>query len=389
MKILMSSTSGAGHVGPLVPFAEACLRAGHDVRIAVPDKAMAIVERAGLTGLPVGYPSEEEQAPLWERVESACALEEKDAIVVRELFGGLYPRAALPAILSAVERWRPDLIVRESGELAGSLAAERYGVPQARVAVTLGLEDEFLAFLPGVLDGLREELGLHPDSNLEGIRRSPELTLAPPSFYAGMPCTHRFRTLEQPAPPLPDWWPGDPRPLAYVSFGTAVPQMDFFPELFRAAVDALAHVPARVLFTVGVHRKPAELGPLPANVHVEQWVAQHAVLPHAAVVAGHGGSGTTLGALARGVPQAVLPWFADQPQNADRVESLGAGLALHGGLVAVPRLRKALSTLLDDPSYRIAAGRVAAEISALPPVDEGVALLEEIAGYAPRARAAA
>ena len=376
-------------MGPLVPFAQAALRAGHDVRVAVPDKAMAIVEDAGLNGLPVGYPSEEEQGPLWARVESAEALEEKDAIVVRELFGGLYPRAALPAILTAVERWRPDLVVRESGELAASLAAERHGVPQARVAVTLGLEDEFLALLPGVLDGLREELGLHPDSNLEGIRRSPELTLAPPSFYAGKPSTtHRFRTLEAPAPPLPDWWAGDPRPLAYVSFGTAVPQMDFFPELFRAAVDALAHVPARVLFTVGVHGKPSELGPLPSIVHVEQWVAQQAVLPHAAVVAGHGGSGTTLGALARGVPQAVLPWFADQPQNADRVESLGAGLALHGGLVALPRLRKALSTLLDDPSYRIAARRVAAEISALPPVDEAVALLEEIAGY-PRARAAA
>jgi UDP:flavonoid glycosyltransferase YjiC (YdhE family) len=389
MKILMSSTSGAGHVGPLIPFAEACLRAGHDVRIAVPDKAMGIVERAGLTGLPVGYPSEEAHAPVWERVESACAPHEKDAIVVRELFGALYPKAALPAMLTAVERWRPDLIVRESGELAGSLAAELHGVPQARVAVTLGLEEEFLAYLPGVLDDLRDELGLPRDGNLEGIRRSPELTLAPASFFSGGSSTHRFKTLEQPAPPLPDWWPGDPRPLAYVSFGTAVPQMDFFPELFRAAVDALADVPARVLFTVGVHRKPAELGPLPANVHVEQWVAQHAVFPHAAVAASHGGSGTTLGALAQGVPLAVVPWFADQPQNADRVESLGAGLALHGGLVAVPQLRRALSTLLDDPSYRRTAGRVAGEINALPPVDEAVQLLEEIAGYAPRARAAA
>jgi UDP:flavonoid glycosyltransferase YjiC (YdhE family) len=384
----MASTSGAGHVGPLVPFAEASLCAGHDVRVAVPEKAMPIVERAGLTGMPFDFPSEEEMGPVWERVERA-AHEHKDAIVVKEVFGRLYTRAALPGMLTTIESWRPNLIVRESGELSSSLAAELHGVPQARVAVTLGLEDEFLAFLPGVLDGLRDELGLAPDSNLEGIRRSPELTLAPPSFYAGERSTHRFRTLEKPAPPLPDWWPGDARPLAYVSFGTAVPQMDFFPELFRAAVEALADVPARVLFTVGVHRQRAELGPLPSNVHVEQWVAQRAVLPHAAVVAGHGGSGTTLGALAQGVPQAVLPWFADQPQNADRVESLGTGLALHGGLVAVPRLRKALSTLLDDPSYSIAAGRVAAEISALPPVDEAAPLLEQIAGYAPRARAAA
>jgi MGT family glycosyltransferase len=165
--------------------------------------------------------------------------------------------------------------------------------------------------------------------------------------------------------------------------------MDFFPELFRATVDALADVPAKVLFTVGVHRDPAELGPLPSNVHVEQWVSQQAVLPHAAAVACHGGSGTTLGTLAQGVPIAVLPWFADQPHNADRVDALGAGLALHGGIDAVARLADALSTLLSEPSYRAAAGRVAAEIGALPPVDEAVEVLEGIAGYAPRTRAAA
>ena len=71
MRILMSSTAGAGHVGPLIPFAEASVQAGHEVRIAVPDKALPIVEGAGLAGLPVGYPSEEETGPVWERVERA------------------------------------------------------------------------------------------------------------------------------------------------------------------------------------------------------------------------------------------------------------------------------------------------------------------------------
>ena len=388
MKILMSSTAGAGHVGPLIPFAEASVRAGHEVRIAVPDKALSMVERAGLAGLPVGYPSDEEQGPIWERVEQASPIE-KEQIVIHEVFGRLYTRAALPGMLTAVETWRPDLIIGESGELSSSLAAELHGVPQARVAVTLGLEDQFHALLRGALDDLREELGLPPDSALEGLGRLPELSFAPPSFYPGGPSTLRFRTPEQPTPPLPDWWPGDPRPLAYVTFGTAIPQMDFFPDLFRAAADALENLPARVLFTVGVHRTPAELGPVPANVHVEQWVDQEAVLPHAAVVGSHGGSGTTLGTLAHGIPLAVLPLFADQPQNADRVDALGAGIALHGGPAAAPRLGTALSTLLDEPSYRAAAGELAAEIKALPPVDEAVGVLERIAGYVPRARAAA
>ena len=95
-------------------------------------------------------------------------------------------------------------------------------------------------------------------------------------------------------------------------------------------IDALAGVRARVLVTVGRHADPAELGPLPANVHVERWVAQASVMPHAAAMVAHGGAGTTLAALAAGVPLVLLPLSADQPINARRVAELGAGLALDG-----------------------------------------------------------
>ena len=91
---------------------------------------------------------------------------------------------------------------------------------------------------------------------------------------------------------------------------------------------------ARVLVTVGRHADPAELGPLPANVHVERWVAQASVMPHAAAMVAHGGAGTTLAALAAGVPLVLLPLSADQPINARRVAELGAGLALDGGSAA-------------------------------------------------------
>ena len=62
-----------------------------------------------------------------------------------------------------------------------------------------------------------------------------------------------------------------------------------------------------------------DLGAVPTNVHVERWVPQADVLAHASVVVGHGGSGTTLGALGAGQPLVVVPLFADQPNNAARV----------------------------------------------------------------------
>jgi UDP:flavonoid glycosyltransferase YjiC (YdhE family) len=125
---------------------------------------------------------------------------------------------------------------------------------------------------------------------------------------------------------------------------------------------------------------------VPANVHVEAWIPQAGVLPEAAVVVCHGGSGTTFGALAAGVPLVVVPLFADQPANGRVVAAAGAGALVEpespaGGEMSplrqsdVPRLRSAIEAVLGEPSYSEAAKRIAGEMRALPTVDELVDLL--------------
>ena len=127
---------------------------------------------------------------------------------------------------------------------------------------------------------------------------------------------HRFRATNG----IP---PSHPRDLVYVSFGSEAPESRWFPSLYRDAIEALADFP--VLLTIGDRRDPAELGPLPRRVRVERWVAQDEVMPRAAAVVGHGGSGSTLTALAAGVPLALVPLFVDGPENARRVAGAGAG----------------------------------------------------------------
>jgi MGT family glycosyltransferase len=130
-----------------------------------------------------------------------------------------------------------------------------------------------------------------------------------------------------------------------------------------------------VLITIGRDREPAQLGAVPANVHVAQWVPQASVMPHAAAMVCHGGTGTVRGGLAAGVPLAVLPLFADQPYNAARVAELGAGIALEPGPAA---MADAVRELLADPGYAEQAALVADEIGALPPVDEAAAIVREL-----------
>jgi MGT family glycosyltransferase len=162
-------------------------------------------------------------------------------------------------------------------------------------------------------------------------------------------------------------------PLVYMTFGSVAGGMEMTAHAYAAAIDGAGAMEARVLFTVGAGADVDGFGRPPANVHIEPWVPQADVLAHAAAVVCHGGSGSTLGALAAGRPTVVVPLFADQPYNAARVEGTGAGIAVTSP--TADGIRRAVETVLADGSYRTAAGRVAAEMRAHPPASAAVELI--------------
>ncbi len=182
MRFLFATTRGAGHVGPLIPFARSATAAGHEVLVAGPGSAAPLVRRAGLPFAAVGEPprayAEEAWAPVWSRETSPGM-----ADVVQQLFIGLHARAALPRMLAIVELWRPDVVVRETLEFASALAAERHDVPQVRVGIHLDsrtdADGRLLAVGAPALDELRPAIGLAPDPAATAIGNSPVLTLAP------------------------------------------------------------------------------------------------------------------------------------------------------------------------------------------------------------------
>lgn len=179
---------------------------------------------------------------------------------------------------------------------------------------------------------------------------------------------------------LPDW--GDPEaPLVYVTFGSVTGSLPPFAGVFREALDALADVEARVLMTVGRKIDPATLGPLPPNAQVEQWCPQDAVLQHTAAMLGHGGFGTTMGALAAAVPQVVVPLFAfDQVINGEHVAADGAGLAVGKGPTSIESAAAQVPRLLGDPAFAAAARRVSTALDNLPPPRDAVSMLTALAG---------
>ena len=389
MRVLVSTTAGLGHFGPLLPFAAACRRAGHDVVVAAPESFAAEVARAGYEHRPFADAPPDEWGAVMARVPH-LSYEEAERVVLGEVFAGADVRAALPGMLATLEEWRPDLVVRESAELASHLAAERHGVPEVRLAVSLGLvEDRAVPVFAEALAPLRERLGLDADAAEERLRSAPWSSLTPPSLEdpasPGPADARRYRREEETAaPPIPQWWPEGPAdsPLVYLTFGTVAATVPAFATALPVAVRAVAGLPVRVLVTIGQGGDPGAFADVPANVHVEQWVPQAGVLPHAGAVVCHGGYGSVLGPLAAGVPLVVSPQFADQPYNAERVAAVGAGLALPLGPPDPQALRQAVGRVLGEPGYRSRAAAMAGEIGALPPAQEAVDRFVEIARHA-------
>jgi MGT family glycosyltransferase len=94
--------------------------------------------------------------------------------------------------------------------------------------------------------------------------------------------------------------------------------------VLQRVLDALSTLPVDVLATVGTHVDRDALR-VPPNATVTGYVRHAAVLPHADVFVGHGGHGGIMAAFAFGVPVVSVPLDRDQPQNAARVEAVGAG----------------------------------------------------------------
>jgi UDP:flavonoid glycosyltransferase YjiC (YdhE family) len=386
MRVLISTRSGAGHFGPLIPFAHALLRDNAEVLVTAPRDAGPMVAAAGLEHHPIPDPPAGERDQVFadaRQMDPAAA----NARVVGDVFIRIDTAASFPHLRRAIGAWRPDVVLYDITDFAAGLAAEAAGVPAVSVAITLGEPIELLRdVIAEALDEVREQVGLEPDPHLERFRQNASFTLIPEGLEdpakGGSPPL-RFRVPEAREPrPLPDWWSNDEWPLVYLTFGSVAPAMDYFPDLYRAAIDALSVLPVRVLVTIGRDRDPADIGPVPANVHVAGWVPQADVMPHAAAMVCHGGSGTVNAGLAAGLPMVVVPLFADQPHNARRVAEIGAGIALAPEQLV--RLPDAVRSLLGNGSYRAVAGGIADKARRLPTVDTATKILRSVAQSQPR-----
>lgn len=106
---------------------------------------------------------------------------------------------------------------------------------------------------------------------------------------------------------------------------------------------------------VGASKHPKLLNP---KVLAVPYAPYSWIFPRAGVNVHQGGSGTTGQALRAGKPMLIVPYGWDQPDNALRVERLGAGLHLPRKKYSVQSAAAAIRELLDDSRYAQSASAV-------------------------------
>ena len=130
----------------------------------------------------------------------------------------------------------------------------------------------------------------------------------------------------------------------------------------QAATAAVAAGFRAVLVTAEAADIPRELPPEVLHCRFEPlpWL-----LRRAALVVHHAGIGTTADALAAGIPQILVPFTYDQPDNATRLVRLGVGRILPPGLLTPQRLAEQITAATTSPEMerncRLLARRLAVE----------------------------
>ncbi|MFI6154185.1 glycosyltransferase [Kitasatospora sp. NPDC051170] len=372
MRILFTGPASAGHVFPMVPFAQALRAAGHEVLFA----GQRPLDPINTSGFPVveigdGRTLEElfiawRQGPMTYGDASLSPEELMDLAAGGFVYAG---RTTVDDLLATASGWGADLLVHATFQTAAPLVAaklkiplvmQNYGIPSGR-----GMVERFT----------RHQADLYEQYGVAGPAESTAINVGP---FGGDPDGLRARYLPYNGTgvvPIDVLRPSERRRVL-VTLGSVVAKVEGVGGVTRL-IEAAAEVDAEFLLAVG-DADISPLGTLPANVRPMPWIPLVELVRHTDAVVHHGGAGTTLTTLNEGLPQLVLPQGADNFIVADALTEVGIALRSTSDTVDVATLER----LLTDPELRATAKSVQADNLALPTPASFVPTFEALAGRA-------
>ncbi len=373
-RVLVVTWAPGGNLPPLLAAASLLAARGHRVEVLASEATRRAVERAGLPARAYGRTPAPDTRVAFERQASAILATAAGAAVAHDVHD----------VLGAT---RPDLVVVDCMLPAAIAAGQATGTSTAALVHFLYGPARREMLLRGGgwttdverLNATRRALGLPAVSGGLEAWEGPELVLVTAPRWLDLDVDYPANVVH--AGPLGlradarrrDRRGEDPRVL--LSFSTTV--MDGQPQLVQRICDGVAGASVDAILTLGPAVDRAALR-VPGNVEVVAWADHDRLLPTCSAAITHGGLGTTLRALAHGVPLLLLPLGRDQAFNAARVAQHGAGILLAPN-AGPADVGAALERLLDEPAFGAAAARAADRVAAGSPDRHAAGALERCA----------
>ncbi|ARF57988.1 hypothetical protein B1H19_30740 [Streptomyces gilvosporeus] len=409
MRVLSTVTGSQGHARAVLPVVNALVEAGHEVLVALPAHLTTVFDGSGARVEPVMPDLVDAVVGLVTNIlagggDGTISPEDfADPRIKMMVFAaGPHLADAYRAVLPLAEEFRPDLVLRDGGELSGVLVAEKLGIPHISAPSGTGnvVDPEGAN---GLLNARRKEAGLPERSDPWSIYAHGKIDCVPDAYsFAQYPVPPAF-TYRQPMlgamqhtlPAELAALSGD-KPIVLASVGTSLPVLLEMQErgiglpdgmlepveTFYMIVEALAKVDCHaVVSTGGVPVEGIELGP---NVHLMDFVPQPLLLECTQLFLTHGGYNGIREGIRAGVPMAALPQFGDEHHNAGRLAELGLGEWITE--VSPDGIAKVVDRVLHDETIHHNLRTAQRTMLGLPGVEAVVAHLESLAAGTAAAR---
>lgn len=412
LHVIIATLGSHGDVHPFVGLGRALRQRGHRVSLCANGHFEDLIVQAGLDFAPIGTAEDFERLTddpeIWHPSRGWKAI----------FLGGVFPamQQTYDAVASRLDD-TPTIIVASSLAFGARALGEERGVPVLSVHLS-----------PLVFRSYQKTPkfpGLHLPAWLPagvkrwffGVadRRVIDPVLAPPinAFRA----KHGLGKIDRPVMEwihsadgviglFPDWfaapqtdWPRDTRltgfplydesdhqqlPEALSAFLAAgKPPIAFTPgsamkqgkQFFAASAQACQRLGRRgLLMTRHASQIPADLPPEVLHVPFAPFGL---LLPRCAALVHHGGIGTAAQGLAAGIPQLIMPLSHDQPDNAQRLISLGVADEISPRRYSARSATKKLDRLLNSPAVARACRDAAMRMKKMQPLTQTCQIIEE------------
>jgi UDP:flavonoid glycosyltransferase YjiC (YdhE family) len=391
VKVLLTGLPIFSHLIPvIVPVADALSRSGHEVAVATGRSMAGELGERGIRCLRlpgVGGHAELLDDPEFAELKvgehpaayvggQAPSDAEADLAFQQMFFGPLARRFA-DGVVAQAGSWGADLIVSESLEYGGYVAAELIGLPHA-VLDTAPMMVARHPAIPQWLDDLRVTSGLGRADETTRHGAALRAGLLPQAWYPEpmRQVSHRYyrpdhyRAAEPVDPAIAALPAADP--LVLVAMGSGAPEhTTALARTFGLLAEALGSVQATAIVVLGQgHDQDTWTGPRPANVHLTTSVPQQSLLAACSAFVTHAGFSSVREAMLAGVPMVTIPLFGEQPQNAARVAELGLGVNLDVTALDAGSVAQAVTRVLSEPSFTTAARGMHLASLGLPGLDQ-------------------